>query len=187
MKSVARASAFSLLLSLGFGLAGCSGVSYNSDYDPTIDFSGFQTYVWATPPQDAGPNPRGVDQISERRIASAVDAQLAEKGYRLIEYGEPDFVVNFILTTQQKVDYTTYNSGWGYYGYYGGGVGVSHTTAREWTEGTLLIDVIDVKEQDLAWRGWANGALSENLTPEQKTQRVNEVVGKILEKFPPQS
>jgi hypothetical protein len=175
---------------LALALAGCSGVSYNYDFDPGIDFAGYQTYVWVQPSQDLGPNPRGVDQLVERRIMAAVDEQMAAKGYRKIERGQPDFALNFVVTTQQNVNYTTYHTGWGYYGgWYGGGMGMStsHTTANEWTEGTLIVDIFDADERELVWRGTATAEIRENAPPEERNRRINEVVAKMLERYPPQS
>ncbi|UCC83214.1 MAG: DUF4136 domain-containing protein [Gemmatimonadota bacterium] len=181
-----RAFAITALLAL----AGCSGVSYNYDFDPGADFAGYQTYLWVEPGEDLGPNPRGVDQLSERRIMQAVDGQMAAKGYRKIERGQPDFALNFVVTTQQNVDYTTYHTGWGYGGgWYRGGAGMatSRTTATEWTEGTLILDVYDAGARELVWRGTATAEIRESQSPEERNQRINEVVAKMLERYPPQS
>jgi hypothetical protein len=59
--------------------------------------------------------------------------------------------------------------------------------ARQWTEGTLIIDVIDVEQEEVAWRGWAQGALASNPTAEQITRAVNDVTAEILKRFPPDS
>jgi hypothetical protein len=160
-------------------LVGCAGVSYNYDFDPGADFAGFETYSWAQPGQDMGPNPRGVDQITERRFIAAVDEQMAAKGYRKIERGQPDFVVNFVVTTERG-----YGGGW-----YGGGMGMStsHTTASEWTEGTLILDIYETADRDLVWRGTATAEIQEGRPPEERNRRINEVVTKILERYPPQS
>lgn len=180
MRKIGRLALFSSVLSLAVGAAGCSGVRYNNDFDPAIDFSGFQTYAWMQPAegQDAS---RGVDEFTERRFIAAIENQLAAKGYSKATTGTPDFLVNFYLTTQDKMDVSTYHVGWGYYGWYGG----TQTSVRQWTEGTLIIDVIDVAEKDLAWRGWAQGELQPNLSSEERTRRVNQVTEGILKQFPP--
>jgi hypothetical protein len=176
---------------LGLALVGCSGISYNHDFDPGINFADYETYTWAQPSQDMGPNPRGVDQITERRFVAAVDEQMAAKGYRKIERGEPDIVVNFVVTTKENVNYTTTHTGWGYgggwYGGMGAGMSTSHTTATEWTEGTLILDMYDADDKELVWRGTATGTVKENLSPEERSKRINEVVAKMLERYPPQS
>ncbi len=185
MIAVTRLPLVAVLSALVASLAACSGIKYNSDFDPQVDFQAYRTYVWAEPGRDAGPEPRGVSQLIERRIMAAIDDQLAAEGYSKATSGTPHFVVNFIVTTQQKVDYTTYYSGWGYGGWYGGGVGGAYTQATEWTEGTLLVDIFDAESKDLAWRGWAQGTVDPNARPERRDQRVREVVTKLFERFPP--
>ncbi len=180
MKRLGRAPVYVFLLSLAMVAAGCSSVSYNDDYDPGIDFSKFETYAWLEASQDQT-STRGVDQFTEKRIISAIDEELAAQGIQKATSSPPDFLVNFYVTTQQKMDVSTYYTGWGYYGWYGG----TQTYVNQWTEGTLIIDFIDLADKDLAWRGWAKGSLEENLTPQQKTQRINEVVAGIMKRYPP--
>ncbi|MGD8698030.1 MAG: DUF4136 domain-containing protein [Gemmatimonadales bacterium] len=169
-------------LLLALGATACSSVRYNNDFDPAIDFSNFSTYAWleAADPSKAD---RGVDEFTERRVIAAVDNELASRGYTKATSGQPDILINFYLTTENKINVDTYNTGWGYYGWYGG----TQTTVRQWTEGTLVIDFIDTAEKDLAWRGWAQGELQANLSPEERTRRVNKVVEGIMKQYPPKS
>lgn len=179
-----RTAVTGLLLALGitFGATACSSVQYNSDFDPAIDFSNFSTYAWleAADPSKAD---RGVDEFTQRRIIAAVDNELAAKGYRKATSGQPDILVNFYLITERRMDVDTYYTGWGYYGWYGG----AQTTVRHWTEGTLVIDFVDAADKDLAWRGWAQGEIRRDLSPEERTRRVNTVVQGILRRYPPKS
>ena len=181
MKRKQRVGIFPILGTVALAIAGCSGISYNHDFDPQFDFSRFETYVWAQPKDQSATGQRGVDELTEKRIIAAVDRELENKGYRKISSGQPDFVVNFYVTTQDKIDVSTYYTGWGYYGWYGG----TQTYVTQWTEGTLVIDFIETAENDLAWRGWARGAVEPNLTPERRTEAINEVVAGILKRFPP--
>lgn len=182
-----RLPLMAILTALVAGLSACAGIKYNSDFDPQVNFDGYRTYVWAEAAEDAGPEPRGVSQLVERRIMAAIDEQLAADGYEKATSGAPDFVVNFIVTTQQRVDYTTYYSGWGYRGWYGGGVGGAYTSATEWTEGTLLVDIFDAESKELTWRGWAQGTVDPNASMEARDRKVREAVGGIFKRFPPQS
>ena len=164
-------------------LVGCgAGIKYNSDYDATVNFGGLQTYAWMQP-KDANAN-RGVDQFTERRIIDAVDNLLAQQGYGKATTGAPDLLVNFIVTMQDKVDFNTYYTGWGYGPWYGGG---TTTTVNQWTEGTLILDFVNPKTGDLAWRGWARGAIEPDLTPQERTRRINDVIAGIMKQYPPGS
>ena len=120
---------------LAIAAAGCSGISYNHDFDPAIDFSGLRTYAWAQ--AEAGQSTaqlRGLDELSERRVIAAVERELEARGLTKNTSGKPDVVVNFYLTTQDKIDVNTYYTGWGYHGWWGGGMGATTTTVNQWTE-----------------------------------------------------
>jgi len=182
MIRIRRILAATIFVGLAGSLAACSGISYNHDYDPSIDFSSLKTYAWIHP-SDSSSTQRFLSPLIERRVVNAIDTDLASKGFEKASTGRPDFLVNFYGTTQEKIDVSTYYSGWGYYGWYGG----TSVDVRQWTEGTLVIDIIDFSEKDLAWRGYACGAVDRNTNqpPEEVTRRVNEVVTKILKDFPP--
>jgi len=84
----------------------------------------------------------------------------------------------------------TINSNYGYgHGWYGGGfgVGTSTTYVNEWDEGTLLIDVIDAKKNELIWRGSAQAELRKHQDPSEGQEVLNDVVARILRDFPPGS
>ena len=67
-------------------LAACgSGISTNTDFDPAVDFSGFQTYAWL-PAGNGMEDGSGIhaDQLTDGRIRSAVEANLNAKGLRKV-------------------------------------------------------------------------------------------------------
>jgi len=184
MRMVNRLSAVGGLMILATAMAGCgSGISFSHDMDPSAGFSRFSNYAWAT--VQAGQN-RGIDQINERKIIAAIDAQLAAKGYTMATSGTPDFFVNFVFNTSEQTDYNTYYTGMGYgRGWYGGvGMGSSTTTAYTSTNGTLILDVFDGSSKNLIWRGTAKGTVQENASPEDRDTRITYATTGILKDFP---
>ena len=77
-----------------------------------------------------------------------------------------------------------YRYGWGWYG--GMGMGTSRTYVNEWDEGTVLIDIIDARSNSLVWRGTATAELRASRDAEQAQRRLDEILTKLLERFPPQ-
>ena len=69
--------------------------------------------------------------------------------------------------------------GWGYSPWYYGG-----TYSTSTTEGTLFIDFIDAKTNELIWQGIGVADLVMS-TVEKKEARINEIVTKILAEYPP--
>ena len=85
-------------------------------------------------------------------------------------FGYPGFGVGFYSV-----------GGFGGYPYRGYGYPMS---ASGFVPGTLTIDVTDGRSDELVWRGWAEGALFEPVSPEQLADFIDEVVGKIMRDFP---
>jgi hypothetical protein len=183
MKRTSLAMVTSALL-----LGGCSaGMQVTQDWDPDADFSGYRTFGWM-PEEEARPQSQ---QLFTARVTAAVENTLTEKGLRLTST-DPDLLVAWDAATEGKQSMTThgtaYGGGYGRYrrgrGGWGGGISTSTTTVNEWTEGTLIIDLIDTRMDELVYRGTGQAKLHEDLSPEERTANVNEAVGKILEKFP---
>lgn len=155
-------------------LCGCSSVSYNFDYDTEFDFSGIRTYAWAPLP-DQAPG----ENLTRRRIEAAVNDGLAARGYG--QSGEPDLRVVVHLGTEDKIDVVDWGYGYGR-GWRGGRRDIS---VYNYTQGTMILDMIDARSNEVVWRGTAIGVLSSNPTPQERTRKINEVVQKLLASFPP--
>ena len=175
-----KTSRFILTLLAIVALTGCSTINVKSTYDETVDFRAYATYSYMDQPADLQGLAAGND-ILAGRIERAVDGQLAANGYRKIENGTPDFYVVFHAGAQQRVSGATIdNYGYGYgYGLWGRSGDVR---VQRYTEGALVVDIVDAKKKELVWRGSAQGAVNPNKGPEQ----LNEAVAKLFEEFPPQ-
>jgi len=176
-------------------VAGCGGgLQIDTDYNPQADFASVETYGWAQRTASGQDDPRVYNAITEGRVRNAIDAALQAKGLRLVT-SSPDVWVAWHGAIQGKMSYETisndYGYGWGRYGYGGrGGMTMgttsSRTTAREWDEGTLLIDIIDAGSDELMWRAVGQAKLSETQrTPEEAQTRANDVAVQMLADFPP--
>jgi hypothetical protein len=177
---------------------GCSGIRVNSDWNPEADFSKLHSWNWSPISFKKSGNPTiDGDTIFANRVRTAVERELAAKGFRKVDDVNPDFQLAFFLVVEDKLSVTTINNhygygpGWGpHYGYgtgwgYGaGGVG-SHTTVDQYKEGTLVIDISDDDENSLIWRGSGSTRLSKSPTPEKSNAKVDEAVKQILSRFPP--
>jgi hypothetical protein len=189
-KSIVLSLAVTLLLSLACG----SGIELNHDYDQQLDFSQFKTFQWV-PSKSKDPGSQSAQQaqqtsgLIEERIKNAVINELTKKGMRSVT-SDPDVYVVYHLGTQDKVDIADYGYDYGY-GRYGGvyggpyGAGGGGISTYNYTEGTLIIDMFDAVNKQLAWRGSGTGVLDENPSPEQLTKGINEAVAAILSQYPP--
>lgn len=171
-----------LLAVTGLVLA-CSTVSVDSDWDPHVSFANLHTWAWI--PEQAKPtgDARLDDPLVHKRIRQAIADTLSARGYQQLEAGRPDFFVAYHVAITQKLTTRTIYTGYHPYGYWGGGF--AQTQVEPYDEGTLLIDVIDPRTMDLIWRGKAQSRLYELHDPAKREARVREVVGKVLDRFPP--
>ena len=181
-------------------LAGCASIQIRSDYDDQASFARLGTYSWGALEPDAGGHPAFSGPLLGRRLRAAVDAQLASKGYRKVTSGTPDFRIAYrvvaeqVSTVDRSYGYGSYygrgfgGHGFGHrrYGGYGLGYGYGSSYARESTEGTVILDIIDARNDELIWRGWATGELAANPKPKQVHEYITKAVGKILDDFPPE-
>jgi hypothetical protein len=180
-----------ILLLAALGIA-CSSVRTSHDFDPGTDFSAWRSYAWYASESPRTGDPRLDNPLLHDRIVAAVDRTLAARGYALVQDRTPDFYVNHHLSTEQRLDVRTMNTGYAggpYGGRWGGagwgGVGWTETRVEQYEEGTLVIDFVDASARRLVWRGSGTRRLSRNPQPDRVTERVNEAVDEILAQFPP--
>ena len=178
------------LVLISVALAACSGVTVNTDYDTTRDFSTLKHYAWMTPKQKLVTDPLVDNSLMNQRVRRAVEKQLAVQGFTKAE-GETaaDFLITYHVSSAKKYTVDSFYTGYGYYpcwGCYGfNDFRTQHTTVREYNQGTFMLDVIDPASSGLLWRGIAGKRLSESSTPQERDMLVNEIVAAILAKFPP--
>lgn len=162
----------------------CASVRVSVDYDPSEDFSTYRTFTWFPRPKPATGDYRVDNSLIDQRVRAAVERTLAAKGYQKVEDRAPDFYANYHLQIDQKIDVRTVNRGyvdsWGYY------VGWPETRVTQYDEGTLVIDIADARDKQLAWRGAGVGRVRSRPKPEETTRDINEAVAQILAKFPPE-
>jgi hypothetical protein len=180
---------------VALALAGCaSSPQVSFDYDPQADFSGLQGYRWLASTRSKSDDATvDYNSLLASRVRAAVDAQLADKGYRLVD-SAPDFQVAFHVSVDRKVSVTYlnelygYGPGWGWsyrnpgpaFGYPG-----RESMVSEYNEGTLIIDIVDAAGTQLLWRGTATDEVYPDLSPEARQKRISGAVAKILRGFPP--
>lgn len=175
-----------LLSALLLGLGACTSLPTGySDFDPATDFSTFETFAFL--PEKtlfvASPNP--VNPQLEPTLKDEVRKALTRKGYAFTaEAEQADFLVGFsvggtptartsvFLGDQRQV-------------YVVGQTRPTEVVTQESTEGGLVIDLYEQESGEKKWMGWA---IQEITMGDIKRLRVtvNEMVGVILDHFPPE-
>ncbi len=171
---------FASLLLLVIVLTSCTSVRVAVDYDREADFSSYTSYAFYKP----GIDQAEISTLDKKRILRAINSELAAKGLNKNE--SPDLLVSIFTKENQRVDVynNNYGWGWGWNPYWYGGWGSTVSTS---TEGSLFIDLIDAKTNELVWQGLGTAQLITNGNIDKKEKRIREIVQKILMKFPPGS
>jgi Domain of unknown function (DUF4136) len=174
-----------LLLVVGSGLALGQDVRYNFDKD--ANFSTFKTYKWVSM-KDA---PK-VDDLVDKQIKEAVDAQLSQKGLTKVDGDKADLYLGYQTAIGQEKQFTSFDSGWGYGpgwgrgGWYGG-AGGGMTTGQTSTiyTGQLAVDMYDAANHDLVWRGVVSKTLDPKAKPEKRQKNLTKALTKLFKNYPP--
>lgn len=165
-------------------LTGCSSVSLNHDWDRDADFSSYQSYDWLSDPTAAIGDARSAEErntLLDKRIRNAVDAELQKNGF-FLNKENPDILVVYHVGIADRVNVTD----WGYrYGSHYWGYGGRDITVHNYQEGTLIIDLIDARKDQLVYRTSATKTLETNPSPERVEKTINDVVRKMFQSYPP--
>jgi hypothetical protein len=167
-------------------LAACSTVTVTTDYDHSANFGKYKTYSLAPAPADQKLSP-----TSEAALTNAIRTQLAARGLTEVSKGEGDLAIVRHVFTQEQISVQQYTD-WGYgnsgrwpsgYGTYGvwSGAPATYTSVSQYTEGTLILDVVDTRTKKLVFRGAATAVVG---SPESNARKIDEAVEKMVAALP---
>jgi hypothetical protein len=160
----------------------CSSVKVSSDFDKTAPFSSYKTYSFT----DEAKNLQ-INELNRNRILSAIETELAVKGFTKAE-NNPDVLIDVKLKGEQKQTATANTTGGYGYGYrYGWGGGFSTTTINydTYVDGTLFVDMIDAKKNQLVWQGRGTRTLDPDAGQKKREDNINYAVKQIFTNYPP--
>ena len=161
-------------------LAMAQKVSY--DFSKSANFASFKTYAMKD-------GTKVGQQLIDERIASAIEAAMAAKGFTKAASNPDVFVVYHVAFDKEK-DISTFSSGYGGgYGPYGwgwgGGMGTTTTSVRDILIGTLVIDIADAKANQMVWRGMGVKEVDTQAKPDKRDKSITNAVNKIFKNYPP--
>lgn len=160
-------------------LTSCGAARVNYDYDNQTDFTSYATYNYF------GDMETGLSELDEKRLMDAMDATLGEKGYMFAE--EPDVFINIKSSVfkSQQGNNVGVGLGGGNRGI-GGGVSIGIPVGGPKMTRELQIDFVDANKDMLIWQAISESPFREGDTPAEKSEKLQEVVDKIFNKYPPE-
>lgn len=180
----------SLLLACSlFGLmlvTGCaSGPTIRSNMDPSVNFNSFQTFNFFEP---LGTDREGYQSLISQQLVTATERELVARGLRRTD-NNPELLINFSADLDQRLRIrqspATASGGLNRHrrGFYSTWPTYQQTEIRQYTKGTIGIDVVDASRRQLIWEGFALGRVTQQ-TMDNISPVLNDAVVEIFREFP---
>lgn len=156
-------------------VAGCaSGPTIRSNSDASVDFTSFQTFGFFEP---LATDREGYQSLISQQLVASAERELVARGLQRTD-ANPDLLVNFSASLDQRlrVTQTPRTTSRNFHrhrgGFYNTWPNYQQTEIRQYTKGTLGIDVVDAARKQLVWEGFALGRV---------TQRTTDNIGPVLD------
>jgi len=171
-------------------LAGCAapGPTIIANANPETDFSGFRTYNYMQPLSTDRAD--GMRTPLSSMLVTSMTLEMSSRGFRQSE--SPDLLVDFFVVTEDRVDVrttpttTSMSMSMRTHPHSRHSMSVwtgQQTTVRQYTKGTLGIDLVDPANNALAWEGAAQGRVRDdarNMTQSDVDELVRQIMGQFM-------
>ncbi len=171
-----------IIISLLLVLAtGCSPeIQVYTDYDPDNDRWAYSTFTWnEVSTERETRDPLYYSSLNDKRIRKAVQKELLKRNYQFVTE-KADLLFQYHILVEDKSVVATEPFGYIYGPYWMR----KQQHVYTYTQGTLILDLIDTRINQLIWRGWAVSAIDGLDSPERIEKLINEAVQKVFTKFP---
>jgi hypothetical protein len=158
------------------------GIEVDHDFDPTQDFSLYTTYSWST---DRGSLSRtlNIEEFTDARIRSAVDAELARSGLRMVDLETAELTVGYIARLEPQRERAVDDPRAADVDRYGG-VYDSSPSDRVFEQGSLEVGLVDVRRNRVVWHALAQAEMDPSRDAAERERRIVRVVQEMFKTFP---
>jgi len=176
-----------LFLACIFALfSSCSTIYTSSDFDRKTNFNTFKTFSI----HEKGFSELKLNDIDKNRVRNNIVSNLTSRGFTQVN-DNSDFIINVQAFNKEKVNIDYNNFGFGGFGGFGWGpgwglgwnFGMNDPRVSQYQEGTLVISIVNTKDNILVWEGIAAGIMIERNN--RKEVQIPEAINKVMNKFPP--
>lgn len=165
-------------------LGGCAATPrVDVAQDPEADFARYTTFTFHTPlgtDRDSGTR-----TVLSQQLQGLTRAELEARGYRYVT-ADADLELDFFVETRERIESvpdSRYDMHYGYWRYpWSVWGGYPPERIRQYTIGTLHVDVVDVARRQLVWEAIAEGRVRGDFSYEQDD--VRKAVAEMFERFP---
>ena len=174
----ARSGRIAALLALALTAVGCASLTIDSYVERGFEPQRYRTFNWSLADAITTGDPRlDNNPFFAERVRMQVEKELAGRGIEKTTLEPPDLLVHYHASVTQKTDIRNLD---GEYDDCEGDCG-----PYVYDAGTLFIDLVDRRTNQLVWRGWEAGSI-EGLIDDQEwlEKRIGEIVARILNRLP---
>ena len=142
-----------------------------TDYDRDAEFENYTTFYWADEFQQEHSHsqedePLFYNTLMKKRLKEAVQREMEGRGY-VLSRENPDLLVSPQVMVEERISGSqNYNPG--FYGWWYGGPAMNSNISQD-KEGDVVIDLIDRRQKQLVWQGYAPGVLETKMKNREET------------------
>ena len=176
------------ILLFAVSLSSLAKTQIGSSYDPGAPYSSLKAYNWARHEMQDSATVSFDEEFVQTHLRAAVNEQLAAKGFQK-RVSNPDFLILWTafagaaLAVDRRIRTPDRALGG-----FQSDVSVEPLPRAQVTDvnmGTLILTFVDAKTQKVIWRGFAQQAVNFEWSDRKKISKINQVVRKMLDLFPP--
>jgi len=158
------------------------------ELDPEADFSHVRSYEWRKHPMfEKDPELQTRYATAIQLVLQAGNEQLRKRGLHPADHSPDVFVTFFVSATDREHERTVLEPAgpwWGSpYGWYGSPTWTT-TEIEYYTDGMLVIDVVDAHTSRLLWRAFCSDTIKDF---RERDKNINATVKKAFQNFPPKT
>jgi hypothetical protein len=175
-KATIRAAALTCVAVPLLVATGCaSRPDIRLDKAPSLESATYRTFGFFDP---VSTDKSLYTTIISGRLKSATRAELERRNY-VYDEKNPDLRVNFTLNVVDRQELRATPVG----GFVGTRLGLNELDTVNYRQGTLSVDLVDARKNELVWQGVAEGRISRK-SMDEPGPAVDKVVGDLFTSFP---
>lgn len=156
---------------------GCGSTATMVDFSKSALRANYRSFDFLPLPAPGAMGPIAESPANRMVIKSSLERNLRRRG--LVQNSvEPDLLVAYYAGFKTEVDV----SFWGY-NYASDDQYVNgRMHAERYEGGTIIVDLVDARTNELVWRGWSKGVIN---SPGKAENTIRTTINKIMENYPP--
>ena len=170
-----------IILKLFFLLQACKTTEIYSDYDRNAPFLQYGEYMVMEYMKSLP-----VERTTKKHIYASVKSEMNKRGYS--ESKDPDLLVKIMITSKDTeatgfMRHNDFYRGSTYYPYgWGVNTGIDKISYQTYTEGSIIIGIIDRDKKQMIWQGGAKHLFTDNR--KNRKSLIRRIITKVFENYP---